>query len=402
MVNTIALLIPVFFVVVLIEGYISYKKRDNNYTTGNTMMNLAIGAIDQVCSLFYFGLLYFVLDFVYHHWRIVDLPGGWLQWVLAYIAVDFLSYWYHRFSHRVNFLWAGHVTHHSSEHFNFTNGFRTSVFQGINRIMFWSCLPVFGFSPLVLLITLKVSGIYDFLLHSSYIPKLGFLEKILITPSLHRVHHGRNAIYIDKNYGSTFLVWDQLFGTYQEETEKVEYGIKSPYVDNNPFTAIGHHYRYLWQVMRSTPRWADKLKVLVMPPEWKPPVAMPPGYVLPGSAAEVPAHLRHYAWFQVSCCISGLIVMLVYKDFITEWELLLYSCIGLTSVANSAMIFNANVSEHFMKRELFRLTLSVVLILGTLVLYAKVYLLAILFFVMLSLTFASAGLTHKDTHVSRQ
>src|SRR4051812_13732144 len=215
MLNTIILLMPVFLFVAFIEGYISYRKRDDKYTVGNTTMNLAIGAIDQTCSLFYFTLLYLVLKYVYTHFRIFEMRNNWQQWVWAYIAIDFLSYWYHRFSHRINILWAGHVTHHSSEHFNFTNGFRTSLFQGINRIIFWSCLPLFGFSPLVLVVTLKVSGIYDFLLHSAYIPKLGFLEKILITPSLHRVHHGKNDIYIDKNYGSTFLIWDQIFGTYQ-------------------------------------------------------------------------------------------------------------------------------------------------------------------------------------------
>jgi alkylglycerol monooxygenase len=111
--------------------------------------------------------------------------------------------------------------------------------------LFWCALPVFGFFPTVLVITLKVSGLYNFILHNEYVPKLGFVEKILITPSLHRVHHGKNPLFIDKNYGLTFSIWDRLFGTYQEETETIIYRITDTYVDNNPFWAIGHHYHYL-------------------------------------------------------------------------------------------------------------------------------------------------------------
>ena len=270
MLNTIALLLPVFLLLVGIEWYISYRRGDERYTSGNTAMNMTIGALDQIGALFYFVLLYLVLEYVYAHFRLFTLENNWYQWVLAYVVVDFLSYWYHRFSHEVNILWAGHVTHHSSSLFNFSNGFRTSLFQGLNRILFWALLPVFGFSPVVLVIILKISGVYDFFLHTQYIPKLGFLEKILITPSQHRVHHGKNELYLDKNYGSTFVIWDKLFGTFQEETEPVTYGITSPYVDNNPWGAINYHYVYLWRTMQTIPGWLGKLKLLVMPPAWQP------------------------------------------------------------------------------------------------------------------------------------
>lgn len=400
MLNTIALLIPVLMVIVFIEWYVSYRRRDNKYTTRNFMMNLAIGTIDQISSLFYFTLLYLAMDYVYRHYRIIDMRDTWYQWIYAYIAVDFISYWYHRFSHRVNILWAGHVTHHSSEHFNFSNGFRTSFFQGINRIIFWSVLPVFGFSPLMLVIILKVSGLYDFILHSAYIPKLGFLEKILITPSLHRVHHGKNDIYIDKNYGSTFVIWDKLFGTFQEETETVQYGIKSEYIDNNPFRAIGHYYQYLWQTMVATPRWSDKIKLLFMPPEWKPQYKPEPKSRPLYDHGHVSHYLKHYALFQIVCCTCALITMLVYKDFVTRWEVLLYSAIGITAASNSAMVFNDNVSESFISHELTRLGVATVLMFATLMLYAKGYMVSIVMFLMLSIVLAAATRTHNDTHTS--
>lgn len=399
--NTIALLIPVFLLVVSIEWYISYKRQDNTYTTGNTTMNLAIGAIDQVCSLFYFAALFFVMKYAHEHFRLFEMRESWVQWILAYIAVDFLSYWYHRFSHRVNILWAGHVTHHSSEHFNFSNGFRTSFFQGINRVAFWSILPVFGFSPFVLVVTLKISGIYDFLLHTSYVPKLGFLEKILITPSHHRVHHGRNDIYIDKNYGSTFLVWDKLFGTFQEETESVQYGIKSSYIDNNPFRAIGHHYHYLWVAMRACSRWPDKFRLLIMPPDWQPPVAIEKKIQRRSHFATIPAQLKHYAWFQVACCSAGLITMLVYKDFLPVREIIIYSAIGITAISNSAMIFNENVGENFSKWETGRLAVALLLVCITQLLHPKIYLAGILFFLLASLLFNGASRWLGNTNLSQ-
>lgn len=403
MLNTIALLIPVFLLIVFVEGYFSYRKRDHNYTIGNTTMNLAIGAIDQTCSLFYFALLYFVLKYVYEHFRLFEIPDGWSKWVLAYVVVDFLSYWYHRFSHRVNILWAGHVTHHSSEHFNYTNGFRTSVFQGINRIAFWSVLPVFGFSPLLLVITLKVSGIYDFIVHTSYVPRIGFLEKILITPSLHRVHHGKNDIYIDKNYGSTFVIWDKMFGTFQEETETVQYGIKSPYIDNNPFKAIGHYYHYLWTTMLAAPRWSDKVKIFLMPPEWKPELVRKSETLLPNLHSHIPHYLKSYAWFQIVCCAGGLITMLVYKDFLSYWEIMLFSVVGVTAMANSAMIFNENVGEHFPQWELVRLALALILIGTTWMLHHKLHLVMIGFYLMVSLLVMVAKLysSHEKQAVTK-
>lgn len=385
MLNTIVLIIPVLLFIVFIEWLISYKKQNKNYTEGNFVMNLAIGAMDQVGSLVYFTALYFVLEYVYSHWRMFSLENHWYHWITAYVVIDFLSYWYHRFSHRVNILWAGHVTHHSSEHFNFSNGFRTSFFQGLNRIIFWSCLPLFGFSPLMLVIILKVSGLYDFLLHTQYIPKLGFLEKIFITPSQHRVHHGRNDIYIDKNYGSTFVIWDKIFGTFQEETEKVEYGIKGAYIDNNPFLAVGYYYHYLWHAMKMEKRFYDKIMLLFLPPGQTPKPDAGYGIRRQENIADVRFHFGNYAYFQVACAVPGLIAMLVYKNFLPPWEIILYALIGITSMAEAAMILNGNAREDFYSRELIRLGISFVSILAVFVLKQKFYLLVTAFYLLVSL-----------------
>jgi alkylglycerol monooxygenase len=339
MINSFALLIPVFLSVVFIEWYVSHKKNDKKYRLENVMMNMTIGAIDQIGSLFYFVCLFFVLEYVYVHFSIFKINDAWYQWLLAYVVVDFVSYWYHRWSHRINILWAGHITHHSSELYNFSNGFRTSVFQGFNRIIFWAIMPMFGFSPTVLVITLKISGLYDFFVHTEYIPKLGFLEKIFVTPSLHRVHHGKNDIYIDKNYGSTFLIWDKMFGTYQAETEKVEYGIKGTYVDNNPFNAIGHHYVYLYKSIKNTIAWSDKIKLLVMPPEWQPSNIVKEEKLVFKSAKTTRKLVKRYAIIQMIISVVGMIALLVYENYLNKWMFFVLALIGIINMAFATIAY---------------------------------------------------------------
>ncbi|HTF04072.1 MAG TPA: sterol desaturase family protein [Bacteroidia bacterium] len=402
MLNTIVLVIPVLLLIVFAEWYIGYKNNRGTYTTGNFVMNLAIGAMDQVCSLIYFAALYVALEFVYSHFRLFTLHDHWYHWITAYVVVDFLSYWYHRFSHRINILWAGHVTHHSSEHFNLSNGFRTSFFQGINRIIFWSCLPLFGFSPLMLVIILKVSGLYDFLLHTQYIPKLGFLEKILITPSQHRVHHGRNDIYIDKNYGSTFVIWDKLFGTYQEETETVEYGIKGPYVDNNPFMAVGYYYRYLWHAMKMQKGLRGKINLLFLPPDRTPNPYRETQYTVREHIHHAPSQLRQYAWFQIGCAIPGMILMLLFKEYLSAWEIVICSAVGISSVAGGARILNGNIREQFSVFESVRLALALFVFVSILVIQLKMYTIPVAMFLVFSLMFLAILQERKSTDVSRQ
>lgn len=392
MLNSIILLIPVMLLVTAFEWYVSVKQEKNIYTGENYAMNLAIGAMDQVFSLIYFTALYFTLDFVYRHFRFFTLESHWYHWVTAYVLIDFISYWYHRFSHRVNILWAGHVTHHSSEHYNFSNGFRTSFFQGINRIVFWSVLPLFGFTPLMLVIILKSSGLYDFLLHTTYIPKLGVLEKILITPSQHRVHHGRNDEYIDKNYGSTFVIWDKMFGTYQEETVPVEYGIKGDYVDNNPYHAIGYYYQYLWRVMKSTPGILPKLQLLVLPPDRTPKPekrSWENRVIFLRHQSNLPVHsaLRNYAWTQISWAASGLIVMLLFINFMPRWELVVYAFIGITTMAAAAMSLNGHFRESFSRSETMRLLMAMLLLVIAYGFKLKLYILAIALFPLGSLLY---------------
>lgn len=359
MYNYIALFIPLMLLIVGIEWYVSAKKGNGRYNAANTVNNMAIGAIDQVSSLFYVAFMYLVMEFSFTHFRLFTLKTDWSQWVLGFLAIEFLSYWYHRWSHRVNVLWAGHVTHHSSELYNFSVGFRGSLFQGINRIIFWACLPVFGFSPIILLVLFKLGAIWCFIVHTTYIPKLGFLEKILITPSMHRVHHGTNDLYIDKNYGSTLVIFDKLFGTYQEETEPVVYGIKGNYTDNNPVNAVFHHYKYLFRSIKHTNGIKNKLKVLFMPPEWVPPVNETNKIEkLDESKANATAFYR-YAYLQVACCVPGFVAFLFFNPVLNPALFWLIALSLIFAMINAGRILKNNINKGFAQREMLRLVIGV-------------------------------------------
>lgn len=358
MYNYIALFIPLMLLIVGIEWYVSARKGNGRYNTANTVNNMAIGAIDQVSSLFYVAFMYLVMEFSYRHFRLFELKADWTQWVLGFLAIEFLSYWYHRWSHRVNILWAGHVTHHSSELYNFSVGFRGSLFQGINRIIFWACLPVFGFQPIILLVLFKLGAIWCFIVHTTYIPKLGFLEKILITPSMHRVHHGKNELYIDKNYGSTLVIFDKLFGTYQEETEPVVYGIKGDYTDNNPVNAVFHHYKYLFRAIKQTKGFKNKLKVVFMPPEWVPPAAEEGERIKESYAKMDATPFTRYAYLQVACCVPGFVAFLFFNPVLTPALFWLIALSLVFAMINAGRILKNNINPGFGQREMLRLVVS--------------------------------------------
>jgi len=363
MIHAKAWLIPVFLMIAFLEYWLSVRQGKEHFTQANTAMNLTIGAIDQVFSLFGFFLLFLALEFVYNHFRIFTFPQTWPQWVLAYLAVDFVSYWYHRYSHEINILWAGHITHHSSGHFNFTNGFRTSPLQGLNRIPFWLILPVLGFSPYVLVFTLKISGLFDFLQHTQSVPKLGFLERIFITPSLHRVHHGKNDLYIDKNFGSTFSVWDQMFGTYQEETETVVFGLKdSEYEDSNPWKAVYYQYHQIWKKLMLSPDWRLKLKYVFNPPSWKPKVNLS----TPKTDPKTPlafnrSRNNQYALIQLVCSAISIILLLAFQNFLPVWAFLLFALSGIAGMVGSTLIFNQVLDPGFRNKEQIRLLATTIL-----------------------------------------
>jgi sterol desaturase/sphingolipid hydroxylase (fatty acid hydroxylase superfamily) len=178
------------------------------------------------------------------------------------------EYWFHRLSHEVNLLWTAHVVHHQSRFFNLSVGLRTSLFVPIFNVFFYFIFPVLGFDPADVLLIAFIQGMYQLLIHTKLIGKLGWLEYVFVTPSAHRVHHGSNAEYLDKNYGKVFIVWDRLWKTFEEETVTVTYGLKIPQPQENPWQTVMNPMRTLLRVVRETKDKKLRRALLFREPDW--------------------------------------------------------------------------------------------------------------------------------------
>lgn len=267
----IAIAIPFFFLLIAVEAWHGRRRRQALYTFPDAITDLSCGISQQVTQIFMAGALLFGYLMLYEHARLLTLPAdAWWTWVVAILGVDFMYYWFHRASHRVNFIWATHVVHHQSEEYNLAVALRQSIFQGLMSAPFYLPLALVGVPPAVFLAAATLDTLYQFWIHTRAVGKLGPLEWVFNTPSHHRVHHGINPSYIDKNYAGIFIVWDRLFGTFQEEREEPAYGTVKPLQSWNPLWANLEQWVHIAGMARRTRRLRDKLRVWVMPPEWQP------------------------------------------------------------------------------------------------------------------------------------
>lgn len=195
---------------------------------------------------------------------------AWYVWILAIILDDFNFYWHHRFSHTVRLLWAAHVPHHSAKSFNFTIGIRNGWFVTLYKPLFWLWMPIVGFEPGMIALALIINGIYQFFLHTQLIPSLGWFEKVFNTPYIHQVHHSSNVEYLDKNHGGMLIIWDKLFGTFQDIIPKLKpkYGILKDPNTYNPILLNTHEFSSIWKDVRGVSSWKDKFKYIFYPPGW--------------------------------------------------------------------------------------------------------------------------------------
>ncbi|HKT53625.1 MAG TPA: sterol desaturase family protein, partial [Caulobacteraceae bacterium] len=222
-------------------------------------------------NLFWYGIMYGAWRLVQHLTPLHLDKANPLVWLLAFGLSDLSYYLYHRTSHRMRLLWAVHAVHHTSHNYNLSTALRLSSLEGLIRWPFWLILPAIGVpAPLTMTAYLFVR-VYQVPLHTTYVGRLGFFERLfLTTPSIHRVHHGRNPQYIDKNYGGVTTIWDHLFGTYEPEVEIVDYGTVPPLNSDNPLIITFGEFVSLGRDIAATPRLLDKLRYPFMPPGWRP------------------------------------------------------------------------------------------------------------------------------------
>jgi len=262
-INYLAFALPAFFLFLFIEYKVAlYKKQKNVFKYESSISNISIGIAERLLNLFIAASFYSLFYHIYNNYSLLQIPNTWYMWIFLILATDFVWYWYHRLGHEVNVLWAAHIVHHQSEEFNLTVAARITVFQAIIRNVFWCILPLVGFHPSLVIFILLVHGAYSFFTHTQMIGKLGWLEYIFITPSLHGIHHASDAKYLDKNYGDMFVFWDKMFGTFQREEEKPRYGLTHPIKSHSFLWQHFHYYLEIWEATKRVKPWKEKFKII--------------------------------------------------------------------------------------------------------------------------------------------
>lgn len=265
--------IPFLAVAVMLEMAVGFLRKRKSYRTNDTLANLSQGLISQlvgVCTpLLQIGIYAMVFSALGHQ---VDAPF-WHTWygiAIAVVMFDFCEYWLHRVGHEVAIFWAAHVVHHQSEELNLCTALRQESQNAVLGWPFYLPLAIAGVPPVMFGFVLLGVQYYQIWAHTEQIGKLGWLDRVLTTPSNHRVHHAVNDCYLDRNYGGLFVLWDRMFGTYAAETERCVFGTRSPVRSFNPLRAITQVYGALARDAWHAERWQDKLRVWFMPPGWRP------------------------------------------------------------------------------------------------------------------------------------
>jgi sterol desaturase/sphingolipid hydroxylase (fatty acid hydroxylase superfamily) len=253
--------LPVIAVLMLLEFYLIVKRDKERYNKKDFLASLGIGTGNVLISAL-FKVASFTLVLFFYNMVPWQVPHTWWGYLICFTVLDLCRYWAHRISHEQRFWWATHVTHHSSEYLNWSTNMRVSWTQHI-KLVFFIPVPLMGCDPIMFLICHQISVIYQFWVHTEIIPKLPRpIEWFFVTPSHHRVHHAKNPKYIDKNYGSTFIIWDRLFNTFEEEVEKPVYGITRKIDSFNPVYLNFHEWMDIFRDFKTAKTWKEKYEAV--------------------------------------------------------------------------------------------------------------------------------------------
>ena len=285
--DPVALAVPVFLVMLALESAAAIVLERREATAGeaaadgrpgkgayarqDALASIASGAVSIVTMSLWklLALVVYAALFAYvAPWQLD--PRDWTTWVVAILGVDLLFYAAHRVAHRVRLVWATHQAHHSSEYFNFATALRQK-WNNSAEILMWLPLPLLGVPPWMVFTAFSISLVYQFFVHTEHVGRLWRpVELVFNTPSHHRVHHGSDPLYLDRNYGGILIVWDRLFGSFQEEVHRPTYGLTTPVGTHNIVRLQTHEYAAIARDVRGVPRLRDKLGLLLGPPGWRP------------------------------------------------------------------------------------------------------------------------------------
>jgi sterol desaturase/sphingolipid hydroxylase (fatty acid hydroxylase superfamily) len=264
--------IPLYAILIGAEIILSNWQHRKFYSWKETLQNVYLTLVNAgldfiLRTAFYVSVLMWSFDH-----RFFTIENVYLYWFLLFILEDFAFYIEHRVDHYCRIFWAVHVTHHSSTEFNLTTGFRSSVLQPVYRFVYFIPIALMGFHPLDIVFMYSITQTYGILVHTQYIDRMPrWFEAIFVSPSHHRVHHASNIRYLDKNMGMCLIIWDKLFGTFQEEVKNdpVVYGLTKPVEKSqNPFVIIFHEWQSIAKDLSKKVSFGTKLKYLFMPPGW--------------------------------------------------------------------------------------------------------------------------------------
>ena len=330
--------IPVFVMLIGLEAFVAFRRGIQVNQAADMISSLSSGLTNTTRDGIQFGFILISYTWLVDHITIIKLEPLWLAVLIAFISEDFAGYWFHRMNHRVNFFWNRHVIHHSSEEFNLSCALRQSI---SDNIQFFAILlipaAILGIPPYLFAIIGPVHLFLQFWYHTRLIDKMGILEKILVTPSHHRVHHAINPEYLDKNYSQIFIIWDKLFGTFQPEEKSIKpvYGILRPAATWNPVII---NFKHLWQIIKDayqTNSYWDKLRIWFMPTGWRP---LEVAKKFPLMAIENPFSLKKYAtknsnfllgWSYFQLLVTSALMFLIFFKIPLLTQTMLFQLAGL-------------------------------------------------------------------------
>ncbi len=268
--EAIIVLVGLLVLLTLVEMGFSYWEDRKYYEKRDTLTNIYLTSLTFIINLAFKGITFFILHYAWQ-FRLFEIKNEIVYWLVLIIAQDFLYWVLHYLGHYCRLFWAMHVTHHSSEHFNLTTGFRSTVFEPLYRVFFYMPLAFAGFSAIDIMYAYLVTQLYGNLVHTQYHIKLPqWYGWIFVTPSHHRVHHASNIPYLDKNMGMVLIIWDRLFGTFREENlaETIRFGLTKQPGDLGPVGVLFHEWKALLHDVKQCPDFMIKLKYLFNPPGW--------------------------------------------------------------------------------------------------------------------------------------
>jgi alkylglycerol monooxygenase len=335
--NPIVYAIPVFMLTIVVEMLLARRRGIATYDAADAITSLHLGMLSQVAAAFSTLFIFGIYVLVWNNFRLFELSASnLLAWLFALIAYDFFYYWFHRACHEVALFWATHVVHHSSEYFNFSTALRQSSTMPLLGWVFYLPMALAGVPPLVFISVSLIDLLYQYWVHTELVGRLGWFDRVFVSPSNHRVHHGQNDYCIDRNYGGILIVWDRLFGTFAEEKpgEAIVYGVRKPLKSWNPVWGHTHVFHELWRGSLAAKGLPAKLAVWTARPRDTASEGVPANF----DAAEfrrfdtaTPAGIRLYSAFQYALLVLPVTHFIAVQPALDDAARLGYAAIILLS-----------------------------------------------------------------------